>query len=147
VFDAKGKYVYQEPPQKESFPGSGHLVTDLAAIAGKVRAGLDTLPAESRRIERPREEILKRSLLEAFSKAKDSGVKTIDIAAIEAALPPEVAHVPVFLDQRLFEQRKACEIKHLGHTAEGGVGEYRERFEGGVSENKMKKTKARGIRP
>jgi nicotinate phosphoribosyltransferase len=147
VFNADGKYVYQEPPQKESFPGSGHMVTDLAAIANKVRAGLDTLPADSRRIERPREEILKRSLLETFSKAKASGSKTIDIAAIEAALPPEVAHVPVYLDQKLFEQRRACEIKHLGHTAEGGVAEYKERFEGGVPENKTKQAKQRGMRP
>jgi nicotinate phosphoribosyltransferase len=138
VFDASGNYVYREPPQKESFPGSGHRVTDLGVIAAKVRAELDTFPESVRQVARPRDEILKGALLQAFTEAQRSGrgKLTLDIAAIEAALPPEVAHIPVFLDQRLFEQRRACEVRHLGHTSGAGVAAYKERFEGGEEPRK-----------
>jgi hypothetical protein len=139
VFDAGGNYVYPEPAQKESFGGSDHLVTDLAAIDAKMRKILLTLPENVRRIERPRDEILKKTLLQAFTEARKAGKGSLnlDIAVIEAALPPEVQHIPVYLDQKLFEQRRACEIKHLGHANKTGVAEYKERFE----ENTVKKTK------
>jgi nicotinate phosphoribosyltransferase len=133
VFDAKGKYVYNEPPQKESFPGSGKMVTDLAAMAKSVKSQLNTLPEGVRIVARPRDEVLQKKLLAAFKTAEKSGqgALSIDVAALKASLPPEVEHIPVFLDQKLFEQRMECEQRHLAHSNRQGVGEYKERFEGG----------------
>jgi hypothetical protein len=49
------------------------------------------------------------------------------------SLPAEHGHVPVYLDQKLFAQRMACEQKHMGHANANnkGVGDYAERFDGG----------------
>ena len=124
VFDAKGKYVYQEPEKKESFPGSGKQVTDLAKIAEKVRDGLALLPEGARRVVRPYDENLMKALVEAFNDESS----TIDKQAIRDALPKQAEHIPVFLDQRLFVQRMAVEAKHLGHAKGTGVSEFKERF-------------------
>jgi nicotinate phosphoribosyltransferase len=134
VFDATGACVYNAPAQKESFPGSGHDTTDLSALAQTVKAQLATLPDAARAVERPRDDALKAALLAAFNDAKKAGgvTLTLDMAAIEKTLPPETAHIPVYLDNNLYIQRMACEKKHLGHaTGNNGVAVYKERFEGG----------------
>jgi nicotinate phosphoribosyltransferase len=133
VFNAKGEYVYQGPSQKESFPGSGKMVTDLAAMAKTVKSQLDMLPEGVRRVDRPRDEVLQKKLLAAFKSAEKSGQGTLslDVAALKASLPPEVEHIPVFLDQKLFDQRMECEQRHLAQSNRQGVAEYTERFEGG----------------
>lgn len=132
VFDAKGRYVYQEGPKAETFPGSGIFVTDLPATAKKIRDGLDALPPGVRRIVKSRDELLKKELLGLFNAAKKSGQGslTLDLAALESKLPPEVERIPVYLDAKLFDQRMACEKKHLGHANRSGVASYQERFEG-----------------
>ncbi len=131
VFDAKGDYVYQEPKQTETFKGSGKFVTDLGAMAGFVKEQLAALPEKVRMVVRPRGEVLKEKLAEAFSKAKKAGDTSlnINIADIEAQLPPEVQHIPVYLDKNLFDQRQGCEQLHASHTNMSGVEEYTERFE------------------
>jgi nicotinate phosphoribosyltransferase len=141
VFDADGNYVMKNPPQKETYPGSGKFTTDLGAMTKNLKAGLDTLPDNVRRVNRPRAEALNDRLAEIFNRARKNGESavTFDIAAVEAGLPPEPGHIPVYLDKRLFEQRMACEKKHLGHAAGGGVGSYKERFEGGNSGNGLPK--------
>lgn len=147
VFDATGKKVYAQPAQVESFPGSGHMVTDLAALSRTIRAELDTLPEGVRVVQRPRDEVLKKELLKAFTQAKKAGdsAVTIDIAAIEALLPREMPHVPVYLDMNLFKQRQACEKKHMAQANSSGVSEYHERFENAVegadTSKKVKKTR------
>ncbi|TNE27757.1 MAG: hypothetical protein EP349_08750 [Alphaproteobacteria bacterium] len=131
VFDKNGNYVYNEPPKMESFPGSSHMVTDLAALANTVRDQLDMLPDDVRIIARPREELLQKKMLRLLQNAKASGKTevTLDIAALEQDLPPEVGHIPVFLDKKLFDQRMACEAEHAVKSNQGGVGAYTERFE------------------
>ena len=133
VFNAEGEYVYRgEPAKKESFPGSGKLVTDLTAIARFVQQQLATLPAPVRQVVRPREERLARQLLEAFRAAKAAGQTrlSLDIAAVEAEVPAGVERMPIYLDMNLFQQRLACEQRHPAQpSATPGVAVYRERFE------------------
>lgn len=138
VFDRNGTYVYQEPPKVETFPGSGKMTTNLAIIAQKIKDQLKTLPEDVRRVVRTREELLKRKLYSAFMQAKSSGEERLelDIGAVLADMPKEVGHVPVYLDRLLFEQRMACEKRHLAHANSSGVGEYKERFEGGNVDKK-----------
>jgi nicotinate phosphoribosyltransferase len=133
VFDANGACVMPPLPLKETFAGSGKFTTDLEIQAKKIKAELDTLPDNVRRVRRPRFDALKEKLCAIFKRAQKSGDAsvTIDIQALEQELPPEIGHVPVYLDQRLFEQRMTCEKKHLGHAGGQGVGDYKERFEGG----------------
>jgi nicotinate phosphoribosyltransferase len=134
VFDKNGRYVYVEPLKKPDHPGSSHMVTDLSAIAAEIREELKTLPDDVRRIHRPRKEVLQDTLLRAFEAAQKAGrtTLTLDIAAIEADLPPPQAHIPIYLDQRLYEQRVACEARHSNQARpqSAGVGAYTERFEG-----------------
>jgi nicotinate phosphoribosyltransferase len=132
VFDAKGKYVLAAPRQVETFPGSKVSTTDLAAQAEKIAGELDRLPDEVRRLARPRRQALMEKLAALYDEARRTGDKvlTADIAALESRLPPEPKHLPVYLDRRLFEQRRACEQKHLSRAGAGGVAEYHERFEG-----------------
>ncbi len=149
VFDADGKYIYAEPPKKETYPGSGKFTTDLAAITKKIKAGLSTLRDDVRRMVRSRSELLQKKLLTAFNDAKKAGSAnmSVDIAAIEASLPKEVGHVPVYLDMNLFLQRQDCERKHAVQANKHGVEEYRERFEGGnTPAATQKKTQARGLK-
>ncbi|MBI1215985.1 MAG: hypothetical protein GC185_09230 [Alphaproteobacteria bacterium] len=134
VFDESGACVYHAPVQKETFPGSGKYTTDLAELTKVVKAQLETLPEAVRQVQRPRDEALKAALVSAFNEAKKAGGTSLalDIAAIEKSLPSEAAHVPVYLDLDLYEQRMECEKKHLGHaSANKGVAAYKERFEGG----------------
>lgn len=133
VFDKNGDYVYNAPPQKESFPGSGHMVTDLAALSETLRTQLDMLPDTVRAVTRPREELLEQKMLRLFKEAKANGKKELklDIAALEKDLPPDIAHIPVFLDKNLFDRRMACEAEHAVKSNQGGVGAYTERFENG----------------
>lgn len=132
VFDKDGTYVYDAPPKIPTYPGSKKLTTDLAFFARRIKAQLATLADDVLRVVRPREEILGKKLLKAFAEAKKSGKSelSVDIAALEASLPKEVGHVPVYLDMNLFRQRRECEKKHAVQ-ANTGVGEYKERFEGG----------------
>lgn len=131
VFDAQGCNVFVAPAQKKAFEGSGRMVTDLAKLAERVKEQLASLPEDVRRVERPRDEMLKQELLAAFKQAQQEGETelTLDVAALEAGLPAEVAHIPVFLDMNLFNQRMVCEQKHLAHANRQGVAEYQERFE------------------
>ena len=131
VFDAQGKYVYKEPKQVESFPGSGHMVTDLRDVASFVKSQLAALPDAARLVVRPRAEVRKEKLLTAYNEAMKKGDAslTVNIADIEAQLPPEVQHIPVYLDKNLFAQRQNCEQLHAAHSNLAGVEEYRERFE------------------
>lgn len=131
VFDAEGKYVFPEPEKKESFPGSGKLVTNLAKIAEKVREGLALLPAGARRIARSEERLLKDMWYEDFKKweaAGGTGMMAFNAEAARKKLPPPVEHVPIYLDQRLYTQRVACETKHLGQVKNKGGAEFKERF-------------------
>jgi nicotinate phosphoribosyltransferase len=140
VFDRDGKCVYQSPAgQKETFPGSGIVTTDIDAMRKFVQSQVATLPPQVRRVQRPREEALKEKLLQAYLKAAKSGdaSMTVDIKSVEAQLPETVANVPVYLDAKLFAQRMAVEEKHLGHANKSGVENYTERFE----------AKAKGITP
>lgn len=133
VFDAQGQYVYKAPAQKETFAGSGILTTDLAQMAHRVRQELDTLPDDVRRVSKKPEEVLKDRLLALFNKAQQAGedMLNVDIKALAAALPAQPAHIPVYLDAKLFAQRRDCEQKHLGHAGNNaGVASYTERFEG-----------------
>jgi nicotinate phosphoribosyltransferase len=131
IFTADGAYVYHEPPKKESFPGSGKLVTDLTAIAQFVKQQLATLPASVRQVIRPREERIGHQLLAAFIVAKAAGQArlSLDIAAVEAEVPAGVDHIPIYLDMNLFQQRLACEQRHTDSSSAIGVELYRERFE------------------
>lgn len=131
VFTADGEYVYQEPAKKESFPGSGKLVTDLRAIAQFVKQQLATLPTAVRQVVRPREEQIAHQLLAAFTAAKAAGQArlSLDIAAVEAEVPAGVEHLPIYLDMNLFQQRLTCERRHAVSSSTIGVGLYRERFE------------------
>ena len=135
VFDAKGAYVYKEPKQKETFPGSGELTTDLPALTKFVKEQLASLPEAVRRVTKKPDDVLKDRLLALFNKAQAEGDAsfTIDVAALKAVLPEDHAHVPVYLDKNLFAQRMACEQKHLGHANNNkkGVADYTERFNGG----------------
>lgn len=133
VFDKNGAYVYNEPPQKESFSGSGHMVTDLAALAKTLRDQLDMLPDNVRAVTRPREELLEKKMLRLLKEAKSGGKKElkIDIAVLEKDLPPEVRHIPVFLDKNLFDSRMKCEAEHAVKSNNSGIGAYTERFENG----------------
>jgi nicotinate phosphoribosyltransferase len=147
VFDENGAEVMPPLPQKETYPGSGKFTTDLAVQTRKLKAELDTLPANVRQVRRPRGEALKEQLAAIFNRAKKAGEAevSINIAEIEAGLPAEPGHIPVYLDKRLFEQRMECEKKHLGHASEGGVEAYKERFEGGNSNNNAPLPKAGGM--
>ncbi|HTK84803.1 MAG TPA: hypothetical protein VL625_06920 [Patescibacteria group bacterium] len=131
VFDAEGRYVYQEPPKKPDHPGSSYMVTDLDHAARDIKAELNTLPDDVRRIERPRDEVLSEMLMKEFAKARKEGrdVLSVNIHDIEQQLPPPQAHVPIYLDGLLYEQRVACEQKHLHKATVSGVGTYNERFE------------------
>ncbi len=130
VFDAQGRYVYQDPPKKPDHSGSSFMVTDLEHMAAEIRAELETLPDEMRIIQRPREQVLKEKLMEAFEAAKKAGGSlTLNVAELEAGLPPEQKHIPVYLDILLYEQRLECENRHDMHTSSSGVGKYKERFE------------------
>lgn len=134
VFDEDGKLVLPAPAQKETHPGSGKYTTDLAALEKRIKVQLDTLPDNVRQVRRPRAEVLKEKLVAAFNAAKKSGqsLLNLDIAAIEKSLPPEPGRIPVYLDRKLFDQRAAVERLHLGHAGgQAGVGEYKERFDGG----------------
>jgi len=137
VFDKKGAYVYNEPPQKESFPGSGHMVTDLAALAETLRDQLEMLPDNVRAVTRPREELLEEKMLRLLKAAKADGKKELklNIAALEQDLPPEIGHIPVFLDKQLFDQRMSCEAEHAIKSNHSGVGTYTERFENTGNDN------------
>lgn len=134
VFDENGGYVYKEPPKKESWPGSGHMVTDLSAIAEFIRTQLGTLPEAVRRVVKPRDALIRDRLAALFNDAKKSGAQTftVDMAALESSLPPACGHIPVYLDRNLHAQRTDCERKHLDGGGGKGVGSYRERFEGGL---------------
>jgi len=136
VFDKNGRYVYREPPKKESYPGSGHMVTDLAAVTKRVKEQLDTLYDGVRRVARPREDMLQKELLRLFQEAKGAGETRLDIdmAALEKNLPPAAAHIPVYLDKNLFDSRMKCEKLHAA-KAGNGVAEYQERFESGGHDN------------
>lgn len=134
VFDENGQLVLPAPAQKETHPGSGKFTTDLAALEKRIKSQLDTLPDNVRQVRRPRAEVLKEKLVAAFNAAKKAGqsLLNLDIAAIEKSLPPEPGRIPVYLDRKLFDQRAAVEQRHLGHVSgEAGVGEYKERFNGG----------------
>lgn len=132
VFNAEGEYVYREPAKKESFPGSGKLVTDLTVIARFVQQQLAMLPVAVRQVVRSREERLGQHLLAAFAATKAAGQTrlSLDIAAVEAEVPAGVDHIPIYLDMNLFQQRLACEQRHTARPrAVSGVARYRERFE------------------
>lgn len=131
VFDANGKYVYNEPPKKPAHANTNYMVTDLAQFAAQIKAELDELPDAVREVRRPRDDVLAEKLMAAWSEAQASGdaTLTLDIKGIESALPEEQQHIPVYLDMNLFRQREACENRHgIKHEA-GGVGEFKERFE------------------
>ncbi len=132
VFNADGRYVYQEPAKKETFPGSGYFVTDLFKLADTVAHNLNTLPEAVRRVVRNPEDVLKSLLAKAFHAAAKEGKSelSVDIATIKAQLPPEVQHIPIYLDHKLYEQRRAVETRH-NIQASGGVDVYVERFDGG----------------
>lgn len=119
VFDRDGNYVYDEPPKKETFPGSGKLTTDNAALAARVAEELDTLPDGARRVARPREDEIKMRLLAAYEAALKSGSTElkIDIPSFENSLPPQPEHIPVYLDWNLYDQRLACQRRHTQHIA------------------------------
>jgi hypothetical protein len=107
------------------------MVTDLDQMAARVRAELDELPDEVRKVRRPRDEALREKLMGAFKDAKKSGRAelTLNIAEIEADLPEPQVHIPVYLDMNLFRLRQACENRHgVGHEQQG-VKAYTERFE------------------
>lgn len=146
VFDRDGSYVYQEPAQRETFPGSGKLTTDLSAVSKEVKRQLAQLPAAVRRVVRSRDDVLKKKLLADFVAAQKSGAATftVDIADIMSKLPKEAEHIPVYLDRNLFNLRMSCEKKHLAHANNKGVEEYHERFEGDAEQVPAKKaTRAR----
>ncbi len=131
LFGEGGRYVYNEPPKKPDHPGSTYMVTDLDAVAASIRAELSELPDDMRVIHRPREQVLNERLVAAFKQAKQNGgVMTIDVAEIEASLPPVQRQVPVYFDNLLYLQRLEVENRHhmqKRHTA--GVDAYTERFE------------------
>ncbi|MDP2206189.1 MAG: hypothetical protein Q8K65_07775 [Alphaproteobacteria bacterium] len=150
VFDAEGKYVYKAPVQKETFPGSGVLTTDLAAMAGFVRTELETLPEDVRRVSRKPEDVLKDRLLALFNKAQQGGEEmlNIDMKALAASLPEPQKRIPVYLDANLFAQRMDCEQKHLGHAAQNsGVESYTERFEASAPDAQKPAVKTKQKRP
>lgn len=137
VFDADGKYVYQAPAQKETFPGSGVMTTDLSAMAKIVREQLETLPDDVRCVSKKPEDVLKDRLLALFNKAQQAGEDTlnVDIKSLTDALPAEAKRIPVYLDAGLFAQRRDCENKHLAQGGnKTGVDSYAERFETGASD-------------
>lgn len=123
VFDRDGHYVYQEPARKEKFPGSGDRVTNLSALSAEVARQLDTLPDGARRIVRPREDEVKNRLFAAYEAALKAGHEnlSVNIADFEKALPPQPEHVPVYLDWNLYEQRLACQQRHVRHIGGGGT--------------------------
>lgn len=150
VFDAEGRYVYQEPPKKPSYPGSSYMVTDLEGIAHQIKQHLDTLPDNVRIVARPRDEIVKDLLIKAYKKAKKDGQSalSLSLADIEDVLPPETGHIPVFLDMNLFNQRRACEKKHLAKANTAGVSAYVERFEAdGPTNDKTPPQKHKELKP
>lgn len=106
-------------------------MTDLTAVAQFVKQQLATLPASVRQVVRPREERLAQQLLAAFTEAKEAGQTrvSLDIAALEAERPADVAHIPIYLDMNLFQQRLACEQRHTAGLSAPGVEQYQERFE------------------
>jgi nicotinate phosphoribosyltransferase len=133
IFDKNGAYVYsKEPPQKESFPGSGRMVTDLSAINDFVQSQLDTLPKNIKQISRSSDDVIKERLLAAFNKAKSNGKSRVqvDLKTLEDRLPSDIGHIPIYLDNNLYVQRLACEKKHLNHSNKlMGIKSYNERFE------------------
>lgn len=139
VFDEDGRLVLPAPAQKETHPGSRKFTTDLAVLEKRIKSQLDTLPDNVRQVRRPRAEVLKEKLVAAFNAAKKAGqtLLSLDIAAIEQSLPPEPGRIPVYLDRKLFDQRAAVEKLHLGHASgQAGLGEYKERFDGGNNSSK-----------
>lgn len=131
VFDDKGRYVYVEPPKKPNHPGSHYMVTDLGQFAAKVREELNELPDAVRKVYRPREDVLREMLMQAFKDAKKSGLAelNLNIADVEAKLPEPQAHIPVYLDMNLFKLRQECEKRHGITNEQAGVQTYVERFE------------------
>lgn len=131
VFDKNGRYVYVEPPQKPNHLGSSYMVTDLSQIAAQIRAELDELPDDVRKVKRPQADVLAEKLMAAFKDAQAAGNDqlTLNIADIEAALPEPQAHIPIYLDMNLFRQRQECETRHGIDHQESGVSAYTERFE------------------
>lgn len=131
VFDAEGNYVYQEPAKKETFAGSDHFVTDLFKLADTVAQNLDTLPEAVRRVARNPEDVLKSLLAKAFHAAAKEGKSelNVNIVDIKAQLPAEMQHIPIYLDHKLYEQRREVEARH--NVQASGVEEFFERFAAG----------------
>ena len=78
-----------------------------------------------------RKDVLAEILVKAFENADKAGLKTLTLtmADLESRLPSPQAHIPVYLDTLLFDQRMACEKKHVQQIALRSVGAYTERFE------------------
>ena len=83
------------------------------------------------RVARNPEDVLKSLLAKAFHAAVKEGKSelNIDIAAIKAQLPAEMQHIPIYLDHKLYEQRREVEARH--NVQASGVEEFFERFAAG----------------
>jgi hypothetical protein len=113
IYDRNGEKIYKGPPMKRLY--NGEAVPDLAAINKVVRASIAELPEGARRIVKPRNEIIRSWLLELYLQ-NPSGAQNIDVSRIHSNLPPEVEHVPVFLDKNLLEKRQGVEMEYLGRA-------------------------------
>lgn len=124
VYSRGGERIYQGPPMKPLYNGA--QVPDLAAINQVVRSSIASLPEETRRIAKPRSELLRNWLFERYL-TNPHDAPTLDLSGIATNLPPEVIHVPVFIDANLLQTRQKVELEYLGKVL-SGVSEYTERF-------------------
>jgi nicotinate phosphoribosyltransferase len=136
VFDAKGRYVYNEPPKKPLHPGSSHMITDLEQMAAQVQAELDELPDSVREVRRPQEDVLKELLFKHFEAASQNGDKefTVDIDSLKDQLPEPQEHIPVYLDMNLFRLRELCLERHgITNDNNEGISADVERFDAAIA--------------
>ena len=96
--------MYQELPSKETFFGSKKTTADTSIVTNRIKNQLETIPELVKHIQRPKNEILKDRLLEAFNSAIKSQDVCIDITNIAKGIL-ERRHIPIFLDKNLFNQR------------------------------------------
>lgn len=131
VFDAKGRYVYNEPPKKPIHPGSPHMITDLDQVAAQIQTELNELPDSVREIRRPQEDVLKELLVKHFETASQNGEKAlmVDIEDLKSQLPEPQEHIPVYLDMNLFRLRELCLKRHgVSNDNATGIDDNVERF-------------------